>query len=102
MKKLLLLIAFIFVSCSSDTETITPTKTTTAMKVTEMRVLIVNYDTMVTISDTGYQKQNREFYSNNSSDCGAKLAGYETTQIGTLNGVKVQVFNNYRYTVECN
>jgi len=101
MKKLLLLIAFIFVSCSSDSETITPAKTV-ANKVTEMRTLIINYDTAATISDTGYQKKSSVFYSNNPDDCGVKLQGYETTQIGTLNGVKVQVFNNYRYTVECN
>jgi len=100
MKKLLLLIAFIFVSCSSDTET-TPISTV-ATKVTEMRTLIVNYDTMVTISDTGFKRHSTIFYSNDSNDCGRKLNGNEMTQIATLDGVKVQITTSYRYTVECN
>jgi len=101
MKKLLLLIAFIFVSCSSDSETIAPVQTV-ANKVTEMRTLIINYETAKTISDTGFQKHSSIFYSNNSNDCGLKLNGNETSQIGTLEGVKVQVTTSFRYTVECN
>lgn len=100
MKKLLLLIAFIFVSCSPDTET--APKTTTATKVTEMRTLIVNYNTMATISDTGFKRHSSIFYSNDSKDCGLKLNGDETSNITTLNGVKVQITTSYRYTVECN
>lgn len=101
MKKLLLLIGIIFVSCSTDSEVIAP-KVTTATKVTEMRTFVINYDTMATISDTGFQRHSSIFYSNDSNDCGKKLNGHETTQIGTLSGVKVQVITSFRYTVECN
>jgi len=101
MKKLLLFIGIIFVSCSSDSETIAPVQTV-ATKVTEMRTLIINYETAKTISDTGFQKHSSIFYSNNSNDCGLKLNGNETSQIGTLDGVKVQVTTSFRYVVECN
>lgn len=78
MKKLILLSMFAFVSCSSDSETITPI-TTVATKVTEMRVLIIDYNKAVTISDTGFKRHSTIFYSNDSKDCGLKLNGDETS-----------------------
>lgn len=102
MKKLLLLIGIVFVACSPDSEP-TPTKVTTATKNTEKRTLLVDYNAQKTISDTGYLPHGTGvFYSNNENDCGLKLGGSETSQVGYLDGLKVQVTTFYRYNVTCN
>lgn len=104
MKKSILLLALITLfSCSTDSEPTSISKQTIATKNTEMRVMVISYDTATTISDTGYKPHGiGEFYSNNTNDCGKKIAGSETDQIGMLNGVKVQTTTSYRYNITCN
>ncbi|MEZ7500814.1 hypothetical protein QO200_19030 [Flavobacterium sp. Arc3] len=102
MKKIFILLLFVLASCSSDT--VTEPVVINAMVATEMRIVIINYDTLVTISDTGYLPHGElVFYSNNANDCGRKLVGSETDHVGTLtNGIKVQQTISYKRYVVCN
>ena len=102
MKKSILLFALIILfSCSTSSEDIQVQ--TIATKNTEMRVVVIDYNAATLISDTGYMPHGiGVFYSNNMNDCGKKIAGSETDQIGVLNGVKVQTTRSYRYNVTCN
>ena len=102
MKKSILLLALITMfSCSTDSEPTPVVKTSS--KVTEKRVLTIDYNAQTVISDTGYKPNGTtEPYTYNSGQCGLILGGNETDQIGMLNGIKVQVTTSFRYVVVCN
>jgi len=102
MKKSILLLGLITLfSCSTDSEDVQVQ--TIAKKNTEMRVVVINYNTATTISDTGYKPHGiSQFYSNDSNDCGKAIMGSETDQVGILNGLKVQITTSYRYSITCN
>lgn len=102
MKKSILLLAFItLLSCSAE-DAPTPV-VNTASKVTEKRVVTIDYNAQKVISDTGYKPNGtREPYTYNAGQCGLVLGGNESDQIGTMNGLKVQITTSYRYVVVCN
>jgi hypothetical protein len=102
MKKSILLLALItLVSCSTDSESAPVVKTSS--KVTEKRVVVIDYNAQKVISDTGYKPNGTtEPYTYNAGQCGLILGGNESDQIGVINGVKVQVTTSFRYVVVCN
>ena len=105
MKKSILILALItLISCTdaSDSSDTTPVVSKTAVKATEKRVITIDFNAQKIISDTGYKPNGTtEPYTYNSGQCGLILGGNESDQIGTLNGLKVQITTAYRYVVVC-
>lgn len=105
MKRIITLVLFslLLVSCSNDeSDSNTPEQTSIANKSTEKRILVINDNTLATISDTGFVEIKSEFYSNKSEDCGKILSGgSESSDKGTLNDVKIQRTTFIRYIVKC-
>lgn len=101
MKKSILLLTLITLfSCSAE-DAPTPVAKT-ALKVTEKRVVTIDYNAQKVISDTGYKPNGTtEPYTYNAGQCGLVLGGNESDQIGYLSGLKVQITTSYRYVVVC-